>query len=109
MNITLSHPSVGQVSHHPPVSACHCDSKNFTFSQGERVKSVCLGHEPPPTHQLLSVRVRVRLWLHLWLCSDKPFSLFVFLSHVDMRWKNKFWGKSMEIVPMGTTHVTLPA
>ncbi|KAG7275480.1 LOW QUALITY PROTEIN: hypothetical protein CRUP_022732 [Coryphaenoides rupestris] len=44
-----------QVSHHPPVSACHCDSKNFTFSQ-------------------------------------------------DMRWKNKFWGKSMEIVPMGTTH-----
>ncbi|CAL8297568.1 unnamed protein product [Lota lota] len=49
-----------QVSHHPPVSACHCDSKNFTFSQ-------------------------------------------------DMRWKNKFWGKSMEIVPMGTTHVTLPA
>ncbi|XP_056153830.1 oxysterol-binding protein-related protein 3-like [Lampris incognitus] len=49
-----------QVSHHPPVSACHCDSKNFTFWQ-------------------------------------------------DVRWKNKFWGKSMEIVPMGTTHVTLPA
>ncbi|XP_013866654.1 oxysterol-binding protein-related protein 3 isoform X2 [Austrofundulus limnaeus] len=49
-----------QVSHHPPVSACHSDSKNFSFSQ-------------------------------------------------DVRWKNKFWGKSMEIVPMGTTHVTLPA
>uniref|UniRef100_A0A665WJ53 Oxysterol-binding protein n=1 Tax=Echeneis naucrates TaxID=173247 RepID=A0A665WJ53_ECHNA len=49
-----------QVSHHPPVSACHSDSKNFTFWQ-------------------------------------------------DVRWKNKFWGKSMEIVPMGTTHVTLPA
>uniref|UniRef100_A0A3P8ZJA7 Oxysterol-binding protein n=1 Tax=Esox lucius TaxID=8010 RepID=A0A3P8ZJA7_ESOLU len=49
-----------QVSHHPPVSACHCDSKNFTLWQ-------------------------------------------------DVRWKNKFWGKSMEIVPMGTTHVTLPA
>ncbi|KAJ0055149.1 hypothetical protein NL108_011183 [Boleophthalmus pectinirostris] len=48
-----------QVSHHPPVSACHADSKNFTFWQ-------------------------------------------------DVRWKNKFWGKSMEIVPMGTTHVTLP-
>ncbi|KAA8586032.1 hypothetical protein FQN60_007601 [Etheostoma spectabile] len=48
-----------QVSHHPPVSACHSDSKNFTFWQ-------------------------------------------------DVRWKNKFWGKSMEIVPMGTTHVTLP-
>ncbi|XP_054420455.1 oxysterol-binding protein-related protein 3 isoform X4 [Pteronotus mesoamericanus] len=27
----------------------------------------------------------------------------------DMRWKNKFWGKSLEIVPIGTTHVTLPA
>uniref|UniRef100_H3CUX8 Oxysterol-binding protein-related protein 3 n=1 Tax=Tetraodon nigroviridis TaxID=99883 RepID=H3CUX8_TETNG len=49
-----------QVKHHPPVSACHSDSKNFTFWQ-------------------------------------------------DVRWKNKFWGKSMEIVPMGTTHVTLPA
>uniref|UniRef100_A0A3Q0R041 Oxysterol-binding protein n=1 Tax=Amphilophus citrinellus TaxID=61819 RepID=A0A3Q0R041_AMPCI len=48
-----------QLSHHPPVSACHSDSKNFTFWQ-------------------------------------------------DVRWKNKFWGKSMEIVPMGTTHVTLP-
>uniref|UniRef100_A0A672Y5L6 Oxysterol-binding protein-related protein 3 n=1 Tax=Sphaeramia orbicularis TaxID=375764 RepID=A0A672Y5L6_9TELE len=27
---------------------------------------------------------------------------------LDIRWKNKFWGKSMEIVPMGTTHLTLP-
>uniref|UniRef100_A0A3B5ASQ4 Oxysterol-binding protein-related protein 3 n=1 Tax=Stegastes partitus TaxID=144197 RepID=A0A3B5ASQ4_9TELE len=25
-----------------------------------------------------------------------------------LRCKNKFWGKSMEIVPVGTTHVTLP-
>lgn len=49
-----------QVSHHPPVSACHSDSRNFCFWQ-------------------------------------------------EVRWKNKFWGKSMEIVPMGTTHVTLPA
>ncbi|KAG7465551.1 oxysterol-binding protein-related 3-like [Solea senegalensis] len=49
-----------QVSHHPPVSTCHADSRNFSFWQ-------------------------------------------------DVRWKNKFWGKSMEIVPMGTTHVTLPA
>ncbi|KAM9434822.1 oxysterol-binding protein-related protein 3a [Clarias gariepinus] len=48
-----------QVSHHPPVSACHCESKNFTLWQ-------------------------------------------------DIRWKNKFWGKSMEIVPMGTTHIVLP-
>ncbi|XP_069050812.1 oxysterol-binding protein-related protein 3 [Lepisosteus oculatus] len=49
-----------QVSHHPPISACHAESKNFVFWQ-------------------------------------------------DMRWKNKFWGKSMEIVPVGTTHVMLPA
>ncbi|KAJ8415902.1 hypothetical protein AAFF_G00404590 [Aldrovandia affinis] len=48
-----------QVSHHPPISACHADSKNFVFWQ-------------------------------------------------DIRWKNKFWGKSMEIVPVGTTHVLLP-
>uniref|UniRef100_A0A3B4ABH0 Uncharacterized protein n=1 Tax=Periophthalmus magnuspinnatus TaxID=409849 RepID=A0A3B4ABH0_9GOBI len=48
-----------QVSHHPPISACHAESKNFIFWQ--------------------------------------------------VRCKNKFWGKSMEIVPIGTTHVTLPA
>uniref|UniRef100_A0A672KTA9 Oxysterol-binding protein n=1 Tax=Sinocyclocheilus grahami TaxID=75366 RepID=A0A672KTA9_SINGR len=47
-----------QVSHHPPVSACHCESKNYTFWQ-------------------------------------------------DVRWKNKFWGKSMEIVPMGVTRLEL--
>ncbi|XP_038653155.1 oxysterol-binding protein-related protein 3 isoform X2 [Scyliorhinus canicula] len=49
-----------QVSHHPPISACHAESKNFAFWQ-------------------------------------------------DVRWKNKFWGKSMEIVPVGTIHVTLPS
>ncbi|KAM4698575.1 oxysterol-binding protein-related protein 6 isoform 3-T3 [Rhinophrynus dorsalis] len=48
-----------QVSHHPPISACHCESKNFVFWQ-------------------------------------------------DIRWKNKFWGKSMEILPFGTVNVTLP-
>ncbi|XP_053326966.1 oxysterol-binding protein-related protein 6 [Spea bombifrons] len=48
-----------QVSHHPPVSACHCESKNFAFWQ-------------------------------------------------DIRWKNKFWGKSMEILPFGTVNVSLP-
>ncbi|TRY94285.1 hypothetical protein DNTS_030372 [Danionella cerebrum] len=48
-----------QVSHHPPISACHAESKNFIFWQ-------------------------------------------------DVRWRNKFWGKSMEIVPVGTTHVLLP-
>nr|XP_014427196.1 oxysterol-binding protein-related protein 6 isoform X6 [Pelodiscus sinensis] len=48
-----------QVSHHPPISACHCESKNFVFWQ-------------------------------------------------DIRWKNKFWGKSMEILPVGTLNVTFP-
>ncbi|XP_053124349.1 oxysterol-binding protein-related protein 6 isoform X5 [Hemicordylus capensis] len=48
-----------QVSHHPPISACHCESKNFVFWQ-------------------------------------------------DIRWKNKFWGKSMEILPIGALNVTLP-
>lgn len=48
-----------QVSHHPPISACHAESDNFVFWQ-------------------------------------------------DMRWKNKFWGKSLEIVPVGTVNVRLP-
>ncbi|XP_053468845.1 oxysterol-binding protein-related protein 6-like isoform X3 [Ictalurus furcatus] len=48
-----------QVSHHPPVSACHAESENFTFWQ-------------------------------------------------DQRWKNKFWGKSVEIVSTGLVNVTLP-
>uniref|UniRef100_A0A672RAW0 Oxysterol-binding protein n=2 Tax=Sinocyclocheilus grahami TaxID=75366 RepID=A0A672RAW0_SINGR len=48
-----------QVSHHPPVSACHAESDNFSFWQ-------------------------------------------------DQRWKNKFWGKSVEIVSSGMVNVTLP-
>ncbi|XP_056325096.1 oxysterol-binding protein-related protein 7 [Danio aesculapii] len=47
-----------QVSHHPPISACHADSDNFSFWQ-------------------------------------------------DQRWKNKFWGKSLEIMPTGMVNVTL--
>ncbi|XP_043910900.1 oxysterol-binding protein-related protein 7 [Protopterus annectens] len=27
----------------------------------------------------------------------------------DVRWKNKFWGKSLEIVPVGTINLTLPS
>ncbi|XP_067843722.1 oxysterol-binding protein-related protein 6 isoform X1 [Heptranchias perlo] len=48
-----------QVSHHPPISACHCESKKFVFCQ-------------------------------------------------DIRLKNKFWGKSMEILPVGRVNVILP-
>ncbi|XP_036815291.1 oxysterol-binding protein-related protein 6 isoform X2 [Oncorhynchus mykiss] len=32
---------------------------------------------------------------------------FTFLQ--DVRWKNKFWGKSMEILPIGTVNVILPS
>ncbi|XP_054615259.1 oxysterol-binding protein-related protein 7-like isoform X2 [Dunckerocampus dactyliophorus] len=48
-----------QVSHHPPISACHAESTNFNFWQ-------------------------------------------------DQRWKNKFWGKSVEIISSGPVNVTLP-
>ncbi|XP_040046531.2 oxysterol-binding protein-related protein 7 isoform X1 [Gasterosteus aculeatus] len=48
-----------QVSHHPPVSACHAESENFSFWQ-------------------------------------------------DQRWKNKFWGKSMEMLSSGLVNVSLP-
>ncbi|KAJ8335051.1 hypothetical protein SKAU_G00406900 [Synaphobranchus kaupii] len=48
-----------QVSHHPPMSACHAESQNYTFWQ-------------------------------------------------DQRWKNKFWGKSLEVIPTGIVNVTLP-
>ncbi|XP_030610554.1 oxysterol-binding protein-related protein 7 isoform X2 [Archocentrus centrarchus] len=48
-----------QVCHHPPISACHADSENFSFWQ-------------------------------------------------DQRWKNQFWGKSLEILPTGMVNVTLP-
>ncbi|XP_077407289.1 oxysterol-binding protein-related protein 7 isoform X2 [Vanacampus margaritifer] len=49
-----------QVCHHPPISACHAESDNFSFWQ-------------------------------------------------DQRWKNKFWGKSLEIVPTGMVNVTIPS
>jgi len=47
-----------QVSHHPPISACHCDSNNFEFWQ-------------------------------------------------DSHYKTKFYGKSMEMLPMGKVNVLL--
>lgn len=47
-----------QVSHHPPISACHCESSNYEFFAEVYVKS-------------------------------------------------QFWGKSLEIMPMGTSHVRL--
>uniref|UniRef100_A0A8C7U6I9 Oxysterol-binding protein n=1 Tax=Oncorhynchus mykiss TaxID=8022 RepID=A0A8C7U6I9_ONCMY len=48
-----------QVSHHPPCSAVHAESENFTFWQ-------------------------------------------------DQQWKNKFWGKSLEIISSGPVNVKLP-
>ncbi|RKO89861.1 Oxysterol-binding protein, partial [Blyttiomyces helicus] len=48
-----------QVCHHPPISACHCESPDFTF----------------------------------W---------------TEVNVKSKFWGKSLEIHPLGSCHVRLP-
>ncbi|KAG0324174.1 hypothetical protein BGZ99_002137 [Dissophora globulifera] len=47
-----------QVSHHPPISACYCESPNYNF-----------------------------------------------FAEVDV--KSKFWGKSFELMPQGTSHVEL--
>ncbi|KAJ3032613.1 hypothetical protein HK097_005167, partial [Rhizophlyctis rosea] len=48
-----------QVCHHPPISACYCDSPTYTF----------------------------------W---------------TEVNVKSKFWGKSLELHPLGTCHVRLP-
>ncbi|KAH0626791.1 hypothetical protein JD844_001999 [Phrynosoma platyrhinos] len=49
----------------------------------------------------------------LQVCHHPPISAchaesdnFVFWQ--DMKWKNKFWGKSLEIIPVGTVNVHLP-
>lgn len=34
--------------------------------------------------------------------------MFCFCLHSDQRWKNKFWGKSVEIISSGLVNVTLP-
>ena len=35
MKFSCIPPSISlQVSHHPPIAACHCESPNFTFWQG---------------------------------------------------------------------------
>uniref|UniRef100_A0A8D0AZG1 Oxysterol binding protein like 7 n=1 Tax=Salvator merianae TaxID=96440 RepID=A0A8D0AZG1_SALMN len=47
------------------------------------------------------------------VCHHPPISVchaesdnFIFWQ--DMKWKNKFWGKSLEIIPVGTVNVQLP-
>ena len=47
-----------QVSHHPPISACHCDSDVYEY-------------------------------------------------YADTSLKNKFWGKSIEVIPLGNCHLRL--
>lgn len=87
----LARPSLSpQVSHHPPISACHAESDNFVFWQGESPGGRrALGESP-------------QKWGDCGGVSPPP------PSPPDMRWKNKFWGKSLEIVPMGTVNVQLP-
>ena len=47
-----------------------------------------------------------RGWNTLWsyLCCRSPSPN----PTPDMKWKTKFWGKSLEIVPVGTVNVSLP-
>lgn len=47
-----------QVSHHPPISACHCDADSYEY-------------------------------------------------YADTNLKNKFWGKSLEVIPLGNCHLRL--
>ncbi|KAF1632128.1 Oxysterol-binding protein-related protein 7, partial [Eudyptes filholi] len=76
-----------QVCHHPPISACHAESDNFIFWQGG-CRGGWWGHARGPGGGCLT--------------SSHP------TPPPDMRWKNKFWGKSLEIVPVGTVNVQLP-
>lgn len=34
--------------------------------------------------------------------------LLLFFFYSDVRWKNKFWGKSMEILPIGSVNLMIP-
>lgn len=87
-----------KVSHHPPVSACHAESENFIFWQGGWGCTVGWAW---------GVKDR---WGRGWntlssnLCCPSPSPT----PTPDMKWKNKFWGKSLEIVPVGTVNVSLP-
>jgi len=46
-----------QVSHHPPISACHADSKNFIFWQGNT--TVIMQADCVSTNELMSVDVKL--------------------------------------------------
>ncbi|XP_064421684.1 oxysterol-binding protein-related protein 7 [Latimeria chalumnae] len=61
---------------------CEYPEKGFTFISEQ------VSHHPP-----------------ISVCHAES-SDFVFWQ--DVRWKNKFWGKSLEIVPVGTVNVFLP-
>ena len=57
-----------QVSHHPPISACYCDSKNFIFSQGLYMwvgwgREVCSWIQIPvlPTSHRNGIRIEIRI------------------------------------------------
>lgn len=34
--------------------------------------------------------------------------IFLLFFFPDVRWKNKFWGKSMEILPIGSVNLMIP-
>lgn len=83
-----------QVCHHPPISACHADSENFSFWQGEHSVR-------PVSQELLQSAVDV----NAVCCTVSPIPASI---QTDQRWKNQFWGKSLEIQPTGMVNVTLP-
>lgn len=62
---------ISQVKHHPPVSACHSDSENFTFWQGK---------------QKMVFGLTVSLWFHLWAIPNINISVEISLNPSCTLW-----------------------
>ncbi len=66
---------------------------------------VTVSHRTSPSGK---VRLIPLLYLTLVYFLLSHSSVCVCICVSDVRWKNKFWGKSMEILPIGTVNVMLP-
>lgn len=67
-------------------------------------------HPSLPVTQSLITSPSGKVGLFFYILHDQGhfFSLISFiLYHIDQRWKNKFWGKSLEILPTGMVNVIL--
>lgn len=81
-----------QVSHHPPISACHAESENFTFWQGS------------------SHVHRDECWIHLCLISgDKPHALFVSVCSQIRDGKTSFGGSLWRYSLLGSSTSACPS